>query len=63
MHFFDKPFSADGALAPNGSIHGERRFNMDLGGFDPLVSQPESDQRPIDTDLHEVHCRDAPPAS
>ena len=28
---------------------------MDLGGFGPLVPVPESDHRPVDADLHEIH--------
>ena len=38
-------------------LHGERRLDIDLGGFGPFMAEPESDDRPVDTDLHEIHRR------
>ena len=44
-----------GRLRKRFLLHGERRFEIDLCGFDAFMTKPQRDHRAIDTRLEKVH--------
>ena len=44
-----------GCLRKGFLLHGERRFEIDLCGFNAFMTKPQRDHRAIDTRLEKVH--------
>ena len=46
-----------GRLRKRFLLHGERRFEIELCGFDAFMTKPQRDHRAVDARLEKVHGR------